>query len=190
MISFLKSFCNFSEKLTLICIHGDSPGKNTGGVAMPSSRGSSQPRDRSQVSSIADQLFTDCDTREAQVELICWHYIWIPSLSESRKVVSNSVTSWTIQSKESSRPEYWSGQPFPSPGDFLNQGIEPRSPTMQVDSLPAEPQGKPRSLRPMGYFSSSPLGRGKGIVLTCSYFRLCIRKRLCYCLFVSLAITQ
>ena len=41
--------------------------------------------------------------------------------------------------------EYWSGQPFPSPGHLLNPGIEPRSPALQVDSLPAEPQGKPKS---------------------------------------------
>ena len=32
---------------------------------------------------------------------------------------------------------------FPSLGDLPNPGIEPRSPTLQVDSLPAEPQGKP-----------------------------------------------
>ena len=44
---------------------------------------------------------------------------------------------------EFSRPDYWSGQPFPSPGDLPNPGIEPRSPALQVDSLPAEPQGKP-----------------------------------------------
>ena len=45
-----------------------------------------------------------------------------------------------------SRPEYWSGQPFPSPGDLPNPGIEPRSPALQGDSLPAEPPGKPRKL--------------------------------------------
>ena len=44
---------------------------------------------------------------------------------------------------EFSRPEYWSG--FPSPGDLPNPGIEPRSPTLQLDSLPAEPQGKPKN---------------------------------------------
>ena len=38
------------------------------------------------------------------------------------------------------------GKPFPSPEDLLNPGIEPRSPTLQVDSLPAEPQGKPKKL--------------------------------------------
>ena len=35
--------------------------------------------------------------------------------------------------------------PFPSPGDLPNQGIEPRSPALQVDSLPAEPPGKPKN---------------------------------------------
>ena len=44
---------------------------------------------------------------------------------------------------EFSRPEYWIRQPFPSPGDLPNPGIEPRSPELQADSLPAEPQGKP-----------------------------------------------
>ena len=42
-----------------------------------------------------------------------------------------------------SRQEYWSALPSPSPGDLPNPVIEPRSPTLQVDSLPAEPQGKP-----------------------------------------------
>ena len=45
---------------------------------------------------------------------------------------------------EFSRPEYWSGQPFPSPGDLSNLGIKPRPPALQADSLPAEPQGKPK----------------------------------------------
>ena len=44
---------------------------------------------------------------------------------------------------EFSRSEYWSGQPFPSPQDLPNPGIEPKSPALQADSLPAEPQGKP-----------------------------------------------
>ena len=46
---------------------------------------------------------------------------------------------------EFSRPEYWSGYPFPSPGDFPNPGIKPRSSALQADSLPAEPQGKPKN---------------------------------------------
>ena len=43
-----------------------------------------------------------------------------------------------VQSTEFSRPEYWSGWPFPSPGDLPNPGIKPRSPTLQVDSLPLQ----------------------------------------------------
>ena len=37
-----------------------------------------------------------------------------------------------------SRQEYWSGLPFPSPGDHPDPGIEPESPALQVDSLPTE----------------------------------------------------
>ena len=61
------------------------------------------------------------------------------------QLLSLTVTPWTIQFMEFSRPEYWSGQPFPSPGDLPNPEMEPRSPTLQVDSLPAEPQGKPKN---------------------------------------------
>ena len=42
-----------------------------------------------------------------------------------------------------SRQEYWSGLPFPSPGDFPNPGIEPRSPVLQSDALTCEPPGNP-----------------------------------------------
>ena len=63
------------------------------------------------------------------------------------KVVSRVplfATPWTVQSTEFSRLEYWSGEPFPSPGDLPNPGIKPRSPTLQVDSLPAELWRKPK----------------------------------------------
>jgi len=43
---------------------------------------------------------------------------------------------------EYSRQEYWSGWPFPSPGDLPNPGIKPRSPALPADSLPLEPPGK------------------------------------------------
>ena len=42
-----------------------------------------------------------------------------------------------------SRQEYWSGLPFPSPGDLPDSGIESGSPTLQADALPSEPPGKP-----------------------------------------------
>ena len=46
---------------------------------------------------------------------------------------------------EFSGQEYWSGLPFPSPGDLPVPGIEPRSPALQADSLLSEPPGKPSS---------------------------------------------
>ena len=43
-----------------------------------------------------------------------------------------------------SRQEYWSGLPFPSPGDLPCPGTEPGSPALQADSLPLAPPGKPK----------------------------------------------
>ena len=51
------------------------------------------------------------------------------------------ATPWTLQSMGFSRPEHWSGEPFPPPGDLPSPGMEPRSPALQADSLPAKPQG-------------------------------------------------
>ena len=64
--------------------------------------------------------------------------------SESHSVMSDSLQPHG-QSMEFSSPGYWSGKPFPSPGYLPNPGIEPRSSTLQEDSLPAEPQGKPKN---------------------------------------------
>ena len=67
---------------------------------MPSSRGSFQLKERTQVSRIAGGFFSIWTTREAQ--------------------------------------EYWSGWPIPPSGGLADPGIEPRSPALQEDSLPAE----------------------------------------------------
>ena len=58
------------------------------------------------------------------------------------------ATPWTVAcqaplSMGFSRQEYWSGVPFPSSGELRNPGIEPRSPTLQADSLPADLPGEP-----------------------------------------------
>ena len=55
---------------------------------------------------------------------------------------------WTVVYQASlsmgfSRQEYWSGLPFPSPGDLPDPGIKPRSPALQADALPSEPVEKP-----------------------------------------------
>ena len=64
--------------------------------------------------------------------------------------MSDFATPWTIAfqtplSMEFSWQENWSGWPFPSPGDLPIPGIKSRSPTLQVDSLPSEPPGKPKN---------------------------------------------
>ena len=61
------------------------------------------------------------------------------------------VTPWTIAhqttlSMRFFRQEYWSGLPFPSPGDLPNPGIEPGSPALQADSFPTELQGRSTSV--------------------------------------------
>ena len=58
------------------------------------------------------------------------------------------ATPWTVAyqappSMGFSRQEYWSGLPFPSPGDLPDPGIESGSPTSRADALTSEPPGKP-----------------------------------------------
>ena len=59
------------------------------------------------------------------------------------------ATPWTAAYQASlsmgfSRQEYWSGVPFPSPGDLPDPGIGPRPPALQADALLSEPPGKPQ----------------------------------------------
>ena len=61
--------------------------------------------------------------------------------------VSNSVISWTLArqaplSMGFSRQEYWSGLPFPPPGDLPDPGIKPASPVLTGGFFTAEPPGK------------------------------------------------
>ena len=58
------------------------------------------------------------------------------------------ATPWTVAyqaplSMGFSRQEYWSGLPFPSPGDLPDPEMEPRASALQEDALPSEPLGKP-----------------------------------------------
>ena len=74
--------------------------------------------------------------------------------------MSDFATPWTVAhqappSMGFSRQEYWSGLPFPSPGDLPDPGIEPRSPTLQADALTSEPPGKPPMPPALGVWSLS-----------------------------------
>ena len=71
------------------------------------------------------------------------HTLVVLSLSRVRLF----ATPWTVAheappSMGFSRQEYWSGLPFPSPGDLPDPGIEPWSPALQADALPSKPPGK------------------------------------------------
>ena len=68
---------------------------------------------------------------------------------KSLSCVQLFVTRWSVahqapQSMGFSRQEYWSGLPFPSPGDLPDLGIKLGSPALQTDALPSEPPGKPK----------------------------------------------
>ena len=71
--------------------------------------------------------------------------------AQSLSPVRLFVTPWTLAcqallSVEFSRQEYWSGLPFPTPGDLLNTGIEPVSPALAGGFFATEPPGKPQEM--------------------------------------------
>ena len=99
-------------------------------------------------------IYLGCSEKPSRIHLriICpmdgrgKHFQW--SESENHLVMSKSVTPWTVAwqaplSKGFSRQEYWSGLPFPSPGDLPNPGVDPGSPALQTDFLSSEPPGTP-----------------------------------------------
>ena len=76
-----------------------------------------------------------------------WQFEW-QSESESEVAQSRPTVCdpWTVAHQAPppmgfSRQEYWSGLPFPSPGDLPDPGIEPRFPTLQADTLTSAPPG-------------------------------------------------
>ena len=75
-------------------------------------------------------------------------YIYMLLLLSRFSRVRLLATPWTVAyqvppSMGFSRQEYWSGLPFPSPGDLPDPGIEPWSPTLYAEPLPSEPLGSP-----------------------------------------------
>ena len=92
---------------------------------------------------------SDCQGAQLNLMLNAEPIIYLGMESE-REVTQSCltlVTPWTVAylaplSMGFSRQEYWSGLPFPSPGDLPDPGIEPGSPALQTDALPSEPPGK------------------------------------------------
>ena len=85
--------------------------------------------------------------------LFLFRAVWGSIVSQSESEVAHSCPSLcdpmdcdlpgSSLSMGFSRQEYWSGLPFPSPGDLPDPGLEPGSPALQVDALPSEPSGEP-----------------------------------------------
>ena len=69
-----------------------------------------------------------------------------------------------------SRQEYWSGLPFPFPGDLPNPGIKPGSPALQADALPSEPHRSLQDIKNSSlYYTVGPcqLSILSGVVCIC-----------------------
>ena len=86
--------------------------------------------------------------RTKGMNLKCWHFKYLYRLVKSLSHVRFFATLWTVAYQASpsmgfSRQEYWSGLPFPSPGDLPHPGIKPGSPALEADALTSEPPGKP-----------------------------------------------
>ena len=78
-------------------------------------------------------------------------------MKERKKVPQSCLTfcdpmDYTVLGILQARIVEW---PFPSPGDLPNPGTEPRSPALQADCLPAEPQGKPSKWKSQDLNSAS-----------------------------------
>ena len=87
----------------------------------------------------------------------CIEYPEIKTIASVFSCVRLFVTPWTVACKaplsmEFSRQEYWSGLPFPTPGDLPYPGIESRFSALQADSLPTELSRKPKILDPLPLF--------------------------------------
>ena len=125
-------------------VHGDSTGRNTG-VGFHALLQRIFPIQGLNLGLLYyRQILSHLSHKESYIYfkyISVYIYIW---KWKSPSCIWPFATPWTIPSMEVSRPEYWRGLPFPSPGDLTTPGIKPRSPTLQVDSLPAESQGKPK----------------------------------------------
>ena len=79
--------------------------------------------------------------------LFCLHLLVTVKVKALLSRIQVFATPWTVAPQAPLhgilQAEYWSGLPFPSPGDPPDPGIKPRSPSRQTASSPSEPPGKP-----------------------------------------------
>ena len=131
--SVMSTLCDLMDcSLSGSSVHGIFQARVLEWVAISFSRRSSQPRNQTCVSCVASGFFPHWAIRKAPIkdrQVTKWKWKW------SCSVVSDSATSWSVAyqaplSMGFSRQEFWSGLPFPSPGDLPIPGTEPRSPTL------------------------------------------------------------
>ena len=80
---------------------------------------------------------------EEKLKIFFLMKVEVKSLSHVRLFETTCTAAYqALPSMGFSRQEYWSGLPFPSPGDLPNPGIKPGSPALQAEALPSEPPGK------------------------------------------------
>ena len=139
----------YGPKPTRLPLPWDSPGKNTG-VGCHFLLQCMKVKNESEVAQSCPTLSNPMDRSPPGSSV---HGIFQARVLERGAIAFSShvqlfVTPKTVArqaplSMGFSRREYWSGLPFPSPGDLPDSGIKPWSPALQADSLPSEPPGKP-----------------------------------------------
>ena len=129
---------------------GHAPGPPSGEERTKCRTGRGQASERPQPASVQKQCDAECRNPRKRASLpkvnnfgylsntLCLSLSRVRLLATPGTVAHHASLSMGL-----SRQEYWSGLPFPSAGDFSDPGIEPRSPTLQADSLPSKPQGSP-----------------------------------------------
>ena len=115
--------------------------------AIPFSRGSSQPKDGIWVSCIGRRILCHCATRESLCIYACVCVCVLVAQPHPTLCSSIDYIAWQAPlSMGFSRLEYWSGLPFPSPGDLPDPGSKlasPVSPALAGRYFTIEPPGKP-----------------------------------------------
>ena len=110
-------------------------------VAIPFSKGSSQPRDWTQVFCVVGRFFTNWVTGKSHWNrYFCICHLCPPCFCQEYYL---QHARHTLLSMEFSRREYWNGLLFPPPGRSPDQVSDPCLPHWQVDSLPLSHQGSP-----------------------------------------------
>ena len=114
-------------------LHGILQARIMEWVAIPFSRGSFRLKDRTWIFHIAGRFFLPSEPPGKWSEV-----------TQSCLTLCDPMDC-SLPGLGFSRQEYWSGLPFPSPGDLPDPGIEPGSPALGADALTSEPPGKPMS---------------------------------------------